>query len=371
MATSTAGSHEIVLDPRSRGRRRGHSPCLPWRLRSRSWCAPVLALRGGLDLGDAGLEVGDGQSRGGAGRVADQPVRDLVAFGVAPRSRDDPHPQRPGIEVAGEAHVHRQVGGRRDLGAVRGGDHMHAGLGPTPNRSPTARRGSDTPPAPSPSTTTDAIDTWICPLVLCILRFPRAISLPRPRANVVGENSDTERRVGSLCQECANRGGADPVTLPARASSQSPRQGRQCHRGEPARRSVDRRWRSRVERVGRRVEAPGHGRVHQAGLRDRRRRPPPPPARRLESPLLRGRGDPHRVTTGRRNLGRRGLRNGPSRIQVRTNGGSAALNVVNHPISGPVFSGPHLPLLCTFPVAPLSGLPSILRVCDPDPLNQP
>jgi hypothetical protein len=45
----------------------------------------------------------------------------------------------------------------------------------------------------------------------------------------------------------------------------------------------------------------------------------------------------------------RGLRNGPSRIQVRADGGSAALKVVNHPISGPVFSGPHVPLLCTFP----------------------
>lgn len=45
----------------------------------------------------------------------------------------------------------------------------------------------------------------------------------------------------------------------------------------------------------------------------------------------------------------RGLRNGPSRIQVKAGSATASLAVVNHPISGPVFSGPHLPLLCTVP----------------------
>jgi hypothetical protein len=45
----------------------------------------------------------------------------------------------------------------------------------------------------------------------------------------------------------------------------------------------------------------------------------------------------------------RGLRQGPSRIAVAANGDRASLAVVNHPISGPVFSGPHLPLLCTVP----------------------
>ncbi len=47
----------------------------------------------------------------------------------------------------------------------------------------------------------------------------------------------------------------------------------------------------------------------------------------------------------------RGLHNGASRIRVKAGGATASLTVVNHPISGPVFSGPHLPLLCTVPQA--------------------
>ena len=43
----------------------------------------------------------------------------------------------------------------------------------------------------------------------------------------------------------------------------------------------------------------------------------------------------------------RGLRNGPSRITVKAGGKTATIAVVNHPISGPVFSGPHTPLLWT------------------------
>lgn len=45
----------------------------------------------------------------------------------------------------------------------------------------------------------------------------------------------------------------------------------------------------------------------------------------------------------------RGLRRGPNRIQVRAGDASGALTVVNHPSRGPVFSGPHLPILCTQP----------------------
>jgi Tannase-like family of unknown function (DUF6351) len=44
-----------------------------------------------------------------------------------------------------------------------------------------------------------------------------------------------------------------------------------------------------------------------------------------------------------------GLALGASRIKVTAGGQTATLKVVNHPVSGPVFSGPHLPLLCTAP----------------------
>jgi Tannase-like family of unknown function (DUF6351) len=40
---------------------------------------------------------------------------------------------------------------------------------------------------------------------------------------------------------------------------------------------------------------------------------------------------------------------GGSRITVKSGDRTASLAVVNHPISGPVFSGPHLPILCTVP----------------------
>jgi hypothetical protein len=45
----------------------------------------------------------------------------------------------------------------------------------------------------------------------------------------------------------------------------------------------------------------------------------------------------------------RGLRNGPVRIRVQAGDRAASILVVNHPISGPLFSGPHLPMLCTEP----------------------
>jgi hypothetical protein len=45
----------------------------------------------------------------------------------------------------------------------------------------------------------------------------------------------------------------------------------------------------------------------------------------------------------------RGLRNGPVRVRVQAGDRSASIVVVNHPISGPVFSGPHVPMLCTQP----------------------
>jgi hypothetical protein len=45
----------------------------------------------------------------------------------------------------------------------------------------------------------------------------------------------------------------------------------------------------------------------------------------------------------------RGLRNGPVRILVEDGDRAGSMLVVNHPISGPVFSGPHLPMLCTQP----------------------
>lgn len=44
-----------------------------------------------------------------------------------------------------------------------------------------------------------------------------------------------------------------------------------------------------------------------------------------------------------------GLPKASSVIKVTAGGQSATLKVVNHPESGPVFSGPHLPLLCTVP----------------------
>lgn len=45
----------------------------------------------------------------------------------------------------------------------------------------------------------------------------------------------------------------------------------------------------------------------------------------------------------------RGLPLGRSRLTATAGGETATLTVRNHPISGPVFSGPHLPLLCTTP----------------------
>lgn len=42
-----------------------------------------------------------------------------------------------------------------------------------------------------------------------------------------------------------------------------------------------------------------------------------------------------------------GLRNGPNTIGAQAGKDTARLRVINHPISGPVFSGPHLPILCT------------------------
>lgn len=48
-----------------------------------------------------------------------------------------------------------------------------------------------------------------------------------------------------------------------------------------------------------------------------------------------------------------GLRDGRNVIAARVGNRRATVTVVNHPISGPIFSGPHLPLLCTVPtVAP-------------------
>jgi hypothetical protein len=44
-----------------------------------------------------------------------------------------------------------------------------------------------------------------------------------------------------------------------------------------------------------------------------------------------------------------GLRDGRNLVAARVGDQRAAVTVVNHPISGPVFSGPHLPLLCTAP----------------------
>jgi hypothetical protein len=49
----------------------------------------------------------------------------------------------------------------------------------------------------------------------------------------------------------------------------------------------------------------------------------------------------------------RGFRNGTVRVTVRAGERSGSIVLVNHPESGPVFSGPHLPILCTQPeVAP-------------------
>jgi hypothetical protein len=45
----------------------------------------------------------------------------------------------------------------------------------------------------------------------------------------------------------------------------------------------------------------------------------------------------------------KGLPLGRSRITVKSGDRTASLAVVDHPISGPVFSGPHLPMLCTVP----------------------
>jgi hypothetical protein len=50
-----------------------------------------------------------------------------------------------------------------------------------------------------------------------------------------------------------------------------------------------------------------------------------------------------------------GLRNGRNVVTVRAGGRRATLGVVNHPISGPVFSGPHLPLLCTAAAMPATS----------------
>jgi hypothetical protein len=50
-----------------------------------------------------------------------------------------------------------------------------------------------------------------------------------------------------------------------------------------------------------------------------------------------------------------GLPEGPSRIGVRTGGASATLAVDDHPTSGPLFSGPQLPLLCTAPTVAASA----------------
>jgi hypothetical protein len=51
-----------------------------------------------------------------------------------------------------------------------------------------------------------------------------------------------------------------------------------------------------------------------------------------------------------------GLRDGRNVVAARVGNRRATVAVVNHPISGPIFSGPHLPLLCTVPtVAPTAA----------------
>jgi hypothetical protein len=50
-----------------------------------------------------------------------------------------------------------------------------------------------------------------------------------------------------------------------------------------------------------------------------------------------------------------GLPDGPSRIGVTSGSSKASLAVVDHPTSGPLFSGPHLPLLCTAPTTAASA----------------
>jgi hypothetical protein len=55
------------------------------------------------------------------------------------------------------------------------------------------------------------------------------------------------------------------------------------------------------------------------------------------------------VALGQRSWLVSGLRMGPSRVKVTAGDATTSVNVVNHPTSGPVFSGPHLPLLCTAP----------------------
>ena len=50
-----------------------------------------------------------------------------------------------------------------------------------------------------------------------------------------------------------------------------------------------------------------------------------------------------------------GLPDGPSRIGVTSGSAKASLAVVDHPTTGPIFSGPHLPLLCTAPTVAASA----------------
>lgn len=50
-----------------------------------------------------------------------------------------------------------------------------------------------------------------------------------------------------------------------------------------------------------------------------------------------------------------GLRDGRNVIAARVGDRRATVTVVNHPISGPIFSGPHLPLLCTVPTVASSA----------------
>jgi hypothetical protein len=57
----------------------------------------------------------------------------------------------------------------------------------------------------------------------------------------------------------------------------------------------------------------------------------------------------------------RGLRNGPVRVRVEAGGESASIVLVNHPLSGPVFSGPHIPMLCTQPT--VASAPSRRATC--------
>ncbi len=59
-------------------------------------------------------------------------------------------------------------------------------------------------------------------------------------------------------------------------------------------------------------------------------------------------GKPLKATTfGQGDWLLQGLPNGPSLITAKSGSYTATLAVVNHPTSGPLFSGPHLPLLCT------------------------